>query len=272
MKLLTRAGGVILLLLAIGGLVFLGIWIGHGNPAIDRNRLFLWSAVTFTFGLLVGLSEILSRYRDEPLLAATTAAGTAYALLNGAISLAAFAVIRRYPKQIFSGLENDLFLTAIVAGFGAMAVFRSKLFTFRTPDGKEIPIGPSIVLDSILRTIDNKIDRKRATERQEQVFRSMLPLHDFANISKYVLASLNSFQNLSDTDKSDIKQVIDDYSKRNEWPDTLKSLGLGFAFLNIAGEENYDEVMRNINDFVKDEKDRNKSAPVPPPPAPGGNG
>jgi hypothetical protein len=263
MKLLKRAGGGILVLLAVAGLVGLGIWIGYTNPATESQRLVSWAFATFLFGVLVGLSEILSRYRDEPLLAASTAAGLGYLSLNGVISLAAFAVLRKYPQQIFPTLKDDLFLTSIISGFGAMAVFRSKFFTFRSADGKDFPIGPAIVLDTILRTIDSKIDRRRATERQAQVFESMITLHDFVNVSSYFEASLSSFQNLSQDDKTEIKNVIDQYRALTSWPDTLKCLGLGFAFLNISGEENYDQVMANLRKFIADQK----SQSVPPPQA-----
>ena len=217
--------------------------------------------------MLVGLSEILSRYRDEPLLAASTAAGLAYLSLNGVISLAAFALLQKYPQQIFPALKDDLFLTSLVAGFGAMAVFRSKFFTFRSPDGKEFPIGPAIVLDTVLRTIDSKIDRRRATERQAQVFESMITLHDFASVSNYFEASLSSFQNLSQDDKTEIKNVIDQYRALTSWPDTLKSLGLGFAFLNISGEENYDQVMANLRKFIDDQRKQAAAPQGGPPPA-----
>ena len=266
MKLIRRVGGCVLILLAVTGLTALGIWIGHSNPFTPWTVLSSWAFATFLFGVLVGLSEILSRYRDEPLLAATTTFGLAYLIFNGLISLTAFAVLRKYPTQIFPALEKDLFLSSLVAGFGAMVIFRSKFFTFRTTDGKDFPIGPAIVLDTVLKTIDSKIDRNRATERQAQVFNSMVGLHDFTNVANYLEASLSSFQNLSQDDKTEIKSVIDQYRALTGWPDTLKSLGLGFAFLNISGEENYDQVISNLQKFINDEKARTAGAGASPPP------
>lgn len=265
MKLAKRLGGSVLALLAVAGVIALGIWIGRTSPVVEWKTLTGWAFAAFLFGVLVGLSEILSRYRDEPLLAASTAFGLAYLLLNGVISLAAFAVVRKYPSQIFPALEKDLFLTSLVAGFGAMAVFRSKFFTFRSADGKDFPIGPAIVLDTVLKTIDSKIDRRRATERQAQVFASMVDLHDFKNVANYIEASLTSFQNLSQDDKTEIKAVIDQYRALTDWPDTLKSLGLGFAFLNVSGEENYSQVIANLKNFIDDEKKRQTTVGQTPP-------
>ena len=50
--------------------------------------------------------------------------------------------------------------------------------------------------------------------------------------------------------------MIDQYRALTAWPDTLKSLGLGFAFLNISGEENYDQAITNLQKFIANEKVR----------------
>ena len=176
-------------------------------------RTWAWGYGSVLFGMSVGFSEILSRYRDEPLLACGTSGGVSYLLLNGALSLGAFWLLCRYPS-IFPSLKGDLFLTSVAAGFGAVTVFRAKLFTFRASDGKDYPIGPAIVLETVLKTLDQKIDRKRATDRQARVFHQMQGLNDFENTAKYFQASLNSFQNLTPQEKSDINSVIDSIAAR----------------------------------------------------------
>ena len=250
----------------------IGMWFGHRSSVSHTNALMGWTFVAFAFGVLVGLSEILSRYRDEPLLATATASGLSYLTLNGVISIAAFAVMRNYSTQIFPNLQNDLFLTSIVAGFGGMIVFRSKLFTFKSSDGTEYPIGPAIVLDTVLKTIDSKIDRRRATERQTKVFNSMIQINDFAKTADYLEASLLSFQNLSQDDKTQISSIINQYRTVTKWPDTLKSIGLGFAFLTIAGENNFDVVITNLKEYVRSQLIAPPPAGGPAPPAAGGPG
>lgn len=158
----------------------------------------------------------------------------------------------------------------MVAGFGGMTVFRAKLFTFRSPDGKEYAIGPAIVLETVLKTIDQKIDRRRATERQAKVFAAMKDLKDFTNTANYMEASLQSFQNLTQEQKAEITNVISQYRTLSGWPDTLKILGLGFAFLNVAGEENFDQVLKNLTQFLASLKQPSPPSTPPaaaPPPA-----
>jgi len=248
-----------------------GLLIGRWTKPFSPWQVYLWAVASLFYGALVGLSELLSRYRDEPVLASTTAAGLVYLLLNGLISLAAFAVLCKYRGAIFPNLSNDLFLTSMVAGFGGMTIFRSKLFTFRSSEGKDYAIGPALVLETVLSTIDQKIDRRRATERQAKIFDEMRNLTDFDHTAQYIEASLNSFQNLTEDEKKKIISVIGEY-RRSTFPEGLKIMALGFAFLNIAGEENFDEVMKNIRQFLESLRTQSPSQPEstvsPPSPRP----
>lgn len=245
-KLLGAVSLIIAVLLVAG----IGIVIGHSSAHLSEFKVTGWALTSAVFGMMVGLSEILSRYRDEPLLASATPAGLSYMALNGVVSLGAFMVLKMYPGKILGGITDDLFLTAITSGFGAMVVFRSRLFTFRSPDGKDYSIGPAIVLETVLRTIDSKIDRKRATQRQIEVFNAMRGLDDFESVASYIEASLLSFQNLSQDDKAAIAAVIQEYRETSKWPDSLKIFGLGFAFLNLAGDDNFDNVVQNLKQYL----------------------
>jgi len=206
---------------------------------------------TFVFGTLVGFSEILSRYRDEPLKATFTRFGLTYLAINGLISLAAFGLLLHYPAAIFPKIAGDKFLAAAVAGFGAMSVMRSKLFSFRSDDGKEYPIGPSIVIDTILHVVDRKIDRQRASQREIHVFSKLKDISDFDAASEYLTASLLSFQNLSQDEKREIAAVIQEYRDQKSWPPALKTMAVGFAFLTIAGEDNFDQIVDDLITYLK---------------------
>lgn len=209
-----------------------------------------WAAVSVLCGAFVGVSEIISRYRDEPLRATLNRYGTGYAVVNGLLALLAYAFLARYPTQVFPGLAGDPALTALVGGFGAMVVLRSKLFIYRTEDGKEYPIGPSIVVETLLRVLDRKIDRLRATARQRRVFEQMQDIADFEASASYLEASLLSFQNLSQEEKAEISRVIEQYRQETGWPEPLRVMAVGFAFLTIAGEENFDQVIGNLKAYL----------------------
>jgi hypothetical protein len=127
---------------------------------------------------------------------------------------------------------------------------RSKLFIFRGEDGKDYPIGPSIVMETFLRMLDRKIDRLRAAKRQQRVFDQMKDITDFDNVADYLVASMLSFQNLTDQEKKDLVTVIDDYRKQTDWPKALRTMAVGFAFLTLAGEENFDQVIGNLKTYL----------------------
>lgn len=243
-------GGALDTILALTGLQAGGQ--AAGNVAADVGALVGWGAASFAFGALVGASEILSRYRDEPLQTISSRYGVAYLGLNGAISVIAFLLLDRYSAQIFPTMGNDLFLLAVVGGFGAMAVLRSKLFTFRAADGTEYAIGPAIVVETILQSIDRKIDRHRAAQRLTKVFSALSGQTDFGRTAQFLEASLLSFQNLTPDDKAEIAGIIDEYRKETDWPASLKIMAVGFAFLTIAGEDNFEKVVQRLKQFLKE--------------------
>lgn len=227
-----------------------------------------WGPASAIFGALVGLSEIISRYRDEPLRATANRYGIGYLVLDAVISAAAYGFLLRYPTQILPIVASDPLMAALVAGFGAMAVLRSKFLIFRAEDGKEYPIEPSIVMETFLRMLDRKIDRLRARKPQERVFEQMKDIADFDPVANYLEASLLSFQNLGDEDKEAITEVIREYRNQTAWPGPLKVMAAGFAFLTIAGKENFDQVMANLKRYLATIQAQPAGQPAAPGPAP----
>jgi hypothetical protein len=202
------------------------------------------------FGISVGGAEIVSRYRDEPFLTLRSKAGRWYMLLNGAISAAAFFLLIRYPGQIFSSLRQDYFLTSIVAGFGAMIVMRSKLFSFKTDQGETFAIGPEAVLVIFLTSVDRQIDRYRASRRQRLVFDETKDITDATNAPGFLTAFLNSYQNLTGEEKAKIKtQITDAYNSADLPTPLLKLMTVAFGFLNIMGENNFRALMSILKEY-----------------------
>lgn len=218
----------------------------------------------FIFGSLVGLSEIASRYRDEPLKASGSPYGLIYLFLNGYLSMLAFLIIRKFPDS-FGALSKNMFAATILAGFGSSVVMRARIAVVKTPDGKEESIGPDYVFKIILRTVDQQIDRWRAARRQRIVstHRAQLAAFgDFQTAWKYLFASLLAFQNLDDVQKSALNDTYNDYQAQKDVPDAIKQLALGFIFLTLVGEVHFSTVLGNASQFVP----QLNSPPTPRPP------
>ena len=87
-------------LLAFLAIVLLagGFFLGESGMVVWDVRSWPWGLIggvvaSFLFGGLVGASEILTRYRDEPLRATFNLSGCTYLFLNGLVALAAFVLV-----------------------------------------------------------------------------------------------------------------------------------------------------------------------------------
>jgi hypothetical protein len=75
------------------------------------------------------------------------------------------------------------------------------------------------------------------------------------------------FQNLGGEEKTEIAAVINQYRRATNWPPTLRMMAVGFAFLTIAGEENFDQVIANLKAYLTEIDSQARAAQVglPPP-------
>ena len=239
----------LLLLVVVLVLLFLGL-----IPGITKSEMSEWRGLgaAFLFGALVGLAEIASRYRDEPLAAVGSPYGLVYVFLNGYLSVMAYLLIGKYPAA-FGMASQDRFVVAFAAGFGAMVVMRARIAVIKTADGKDESIGPDYVLKIIMRTIDLKIDRVRAARRQQLLSENLdkiKALGDFQTGWKYLLASLLAFQNLDDAQKKMLGDTYNDYQAQEKLPEAIKQLALGFIFLTLVGELHFSAVLENAKSLA----------------------
>jgi hypothetical protein len=249
---------VLVLPLSLVILPLASLWVVFPKPV----SVAWYASLAILFGELIGFSEITTRYRDEPLRATFNRFGMAYLLINGALAGCAFFLMQAYGAKILPSASDSPLITAFVGGFGAMTVLRSKLFIFRTDDGKEIPIGPDLVIASLLRIMDRKIDRLRAARRQQLVFELAQRIAavvgndaDFDNPNNFVLISLASFQNLSTEEKQQISATSDVLREKfKNKPSLFKAMVLGFAVLDLVGEENLQAIMQDLEQYLRNIK------------------
>src|SRR5688500_17683994 len=95
-------------------------------------------------GVLVGVGELVSRYRDAPEQAVRTVPAAIYIALNAGASIAAFFLVLAYDMAPGRG-DGPAITRVMLAGFGAMAFFRTSIFTIRVGD-QDVSIGP-VALD-----------------------------------------------------------------------------------------------------------------------------
>jgi len=191
------------------------------------------------FGVLVGLSEIVSRYRDEPIQAILSPPGILYIVVNiGAACLALYVIdIFEWNFGIDTNTSSDEALRLVqimMAGFGSIALFRSSLLTVRVSD-KDLNVGPSAVLQTLLNAITSAVDRDRAQSRAEEIIKTMKNM-TFDEI-KTALPSIcfGLMQNLNDESLVNARAEIENLIKDPTLDNDTKTKCLGLTLMNVVG-------------------------------------
>lgn len=207
----------------------------------------LWNIFAFLLGAFLGLAELLSRYRDEPWKASFSPWGFFYMVINGLVSVGAYWVVIHYP--VFQAISKPGFPSAMAAGLGSMAIFRSKVFIYKSENGNEYPIGPDIIVNIFMKTIDRQIDRRQARRRQALITDQMAAITDFNKAEEYLSISLLSFQSLSSEEREKIKGEIEKL-KASNLPNEVKILALGYTLLDFTGESNFKQCVKELKKYL----------------------
>src|SRR6266567_7828611 len=121
-----------------------------------------WAAVA-VLGGVVGSSELISRYKDDPGAAIQSWPAIFYIAINSAASVGALGLIH---ANGWFGMSR--WTQILMAGASAMAFFRTSLFVVRAGD-RDVGIGPSGFLQIFLSAADRAVDRLRAEGRSGKV-------------------------------------------------------------------------------------------------------
>jgi hypothetical protein len=202
-----------------------------------------WAAVA-ALGGVVGASELMSRYKDDPGAALRTWPAIFYIAMNSAASVGALALIRTIHWD-----DNQPWVQDLTAGIGAIAFFRSSIFTVRAGD-KDIGIGPSGFLQIYLSAADRAVDRDRAAARSAAVAKVM----DGVDFDKAKAAlppyCIGLMQNVSQDEQQALAQAVGDLDKGSAEPN-VKSLLLGIELMNVVGLDVLTGAVKSLADQIR---------------------
>ncbi len=124
-------------------------------------------------GIFFGACELIPRYKDAPFRVLRLPVAQSYLALNGAVALAAYALVEQFGWTVhLSGPGNEgatsTLATVIVSGLGAMMVLRSAVIKVPGPD-KEQSVGLAVLVEILMRALDRQIDRENAVLRGKVV-------------------------------------------------------------------------------------------------------
>lgn len=193
-------------------------------------------AGAFTLGGLVGVGELLSRYRDEPWQAAFSWPGLAYVAINGAASALALYIVLSSGWTFGAAAELAPLWQVLVAGFSAIAFFRSSLFSLRVGN-EDVQVGPGAVLQIVLAAVDRAVDRLRG-RRRAQIVKAIMAKVDFERA--YVALPTHCFalmQNLPSKELDEFQAAILKLKADAQTPNEVKASILGLRLMTLVGED-----------------------------------
>jgi hypothetical protein len=199
-------------------------------------------------GSLVGTAELVARYRDAPTQALGTVPAFLYVAVNGIASGAALALVRIFDWDFGQGGDAKRYIQILVAGFGAIALFRSSLFIVRAGD-QDVGVGPSSFLQVMLGAADRSVDRIRARERAtsvSEVMKSVSFAKAHVALPTFCLALM---QNVSPDDQADLGRDIEAL-RGSSADDRAKVLALGLALMNVVGPTVLKSAVESLGDVI----------------------
>jgi len=205
---------------------------------------------SFIVGGLVGLSELISRYQDEPKRIFKSIPALLYIILNGVASLISYSLIDKYGVTYFKTAPDET-SGLMLAGFSSMLFLRSSLFIVKI-NNQDIPIGPAAMLGIIMGSADRAFDRERAEDRAKTIEKIMKPV-DFEK-AKFDLpmVCLGLMQNLSTEEQNKLAQDVNSLSSpiADNKSKKAKSIMLGLTIIKYTGPKVLEEAIRVLGDEI----------------------
>lgn len=204
--------------------------------------------MTIFISLLVASSELFTKFKDEPFKILTKHKVSWFYLLFNAF-IASFCLYMLTQTTIFGTSESEILKAALTAGFGSTILMRSKFMKVNI-NGKEIAVGPELIINVYLETLERKIDRDRALIRKNVVEHCMSEI-DFHKARGY--AETTIIASLQNATPERIKHLMDEIKKiesSHQMGEKEKSFALGYLVMNIMGEDFLQEL---FNDHNKEE-------------------
>ncbi len=213
----------------------------------------LYYLASGAIGALVGLAELLGRYRDQPRALFLCTSSWVYILLNASASVVALYLAETLNWSLGIQSQDALMIARLgVASFGAMAVLRTSLFNLKTDD-QIVSIGPNAILESLLGAADRGVDRRRAISRSKdasEIMRDISFEKSHAVLSAFCLSLL---QNASAQDQQKLRDAVNALGQRQDMTDSQKSMTLGLLLMNLVGPQVLRSAVQVLRDGIQTE-------------------
>lgn len=213
--------------------------------------VFLAYLMVALLAALVGFSELLTRYRDDPMKLTGYTATIVYCAINASAAILALGVVRALDLTFgFAATDNIVYwLQILAAGTSAMVLLRTSVAKVRV-HGVDVAIGPQAFLDALQAAADRQVDRRRAKDR-ESVVTPLMEDVDFDTASK--ILPPYCFQLLQNSSPGEEAAVAAEVLKYRELdlPDSVKARLLGLMLLSVVGKEVLKEAVDSLRPLLR---------------------
>lgn len=225
---------------------------------------FDWIVVA-VLGGLIGVAELVSRYREAPQKALFTPAAGLYAAVNLVAAVAALGLVRTFGWTFGVVGPAGASMQILIAGFGSMALFRSSLFNVRVGD-QDISVGPNGFLQIVLEASDRAVDRARAKARADAAAKIMAGV-SFARAAVSLPAMCGALmRDLSNTEQEVLRRQVRALHE-SDLPDEAKVIVLGLSLMDAVGRDVLKASVEALGRQIRTEPGSGFSpymAPMPP--------
>ncbi len=223
-----------------------GYWLPH--PGDERWRTVIDRAIVAWFSGFVAYAELVSRYHDSPARLVGAPPTPLYFLINIAAGIAALLIVNRLG--IVANTKAPRLYAILLAGFGAIAFFRSSLFTVRIGD-TDVGIGPSALPQSLLAAADRMINRDQAQGRANDVAGTMRDIDfDKARTSLPSLCFL-LVENITPADQEGVSDQIKRLAAASDVSADQKSIILGVYLIRQVGADMLDLAVQALGAEIR---------------------
>ena len=194
-------------------------------------------AIVMLVAALVGIAELIARYRDAPTDVLRRLPAVIYVTINAAAGAVALLVIDEFGWTFGVTQDGATRITQVAAaGLSAMAILRAAVFTVRVGD-VNVGVGPNLLLMVVLDAADRAVDRDRANRRNVLVVEIMDGV-DFDKAKKALPSyCLTLMQNVPKEEQRAVAEEVKSLGKALDLNRTVRTLNLGLALLNVVGED-----------------------------------
>lgn len=200
---------------------------------------FIFQAETISvaaIGAFAGAIELIGRYRDAPLRALRTSGALVYIGINIIAAVVGLLLLQTLGSDLLQDIDpvKREIKQILIAGFGSIALLRATIFKLRLNE-TDISVGPALLLDVLLASADRGVDRRRGSDRANEVAEVMKDVSFDRAITILPPFCLTLMQRLTQQEQEKISEQTKLIQDQPSIDPHVRSLMLGLLLMNLVG-------------------------------------